>query len=70
MNWVLELTPGEGRALLEVLDRRLKMKHSEFEPRCPLCRARSRISLGRDYGFGGLLPETREVITSLVRGKK
>ena len=59
-NWVLELTPEEGALVLALVDaHKAALGHKlGYDPECELCRAGSRISLGRDYGHNGLWPET------------
>jgi hypothetical protein len=60
--WIVELLREEGEALLAVLDAHLKA-HDGYKSDCALCRARSRISIGRDYGaLQGLTPEAKKLI--------
>lgn len=57
---VFELEDVEAEAILLLLDTHLDGVYSG----CSLCRARSRISLGRDYVVtkGGLRPETLVIL--------
>jgi hypothetical protein len=63
-NWLLELTPEEGKLVLALVDAHGKADdHKDgYDYTCLLCRAGSRISLGRDYGWAALWPETQEQI--------
>lgn len=60
-NWVCELTQEEGEAIIKLLDTH-ECRDQHFDSNCPICRATSRISLGRDYGARTLLPDTKEEI--------
>jgi hypothetical protein len=64
VNWLLELTPEEGALVLAQVDaHRAAAGHKDgYDHTCLLCRAGSRISLGRDYGWSALWPETQELI--------
>ena len=66
-NWLLELTPDEGGLVLVAVDqhRNLKGHKRGYDEKCLLCRAGSRISLGRDYGYSSLWPETKAEIEGL-----
>jgi hypothetical protein len=66
-NWICELTPEEGRLLLNLLEKNRREHGGRYDPDCLLCRAQSRISLGRDYGFDGLQAETKEHIRDVIR---
>jgi hypothetical protein len=75
-NWLLELTPEEGDLVLKELDKHRSrsiitfMQHKDgYDEQCLLCRACSRISLGRDYGYDSLLPETQRAIQARIEQK-
>lgn len=55
-GWLCELTHEEGAELLLLLDEHLQ-KHGGYQSDCHLCRARSRISLARDFGPEGSLAD-------------
>ena len=63
-NWLLELTPEEGELTLALVDAHRKADNHKdgYDHTCLLCRAGSRISLGRDYGWAALWPDTQDQI--------
>jgi hypothetical protein len=70
-NWLLELTDDEGKGVLRFLDVHKQVGHRDgYDDKCLLCRATSRISLGRDYGIKSMQPETVKQILRLVKSGK
>ena len=65
-NWVMELEPIEGDKVLEYLKTHQHANgRNAYDHTCDLCRAMSRISLGRDYPLrSALRPETIKEINS------
>jgi hypothetical protein len=60
--WIVELQREEGEAVLSVLDTHQKA-HGWYDHTCALCRARSRVSIGRDYtALQGLTPEAKKQV--------
>lgn len=48
--WIVELPNDEGEALMELLNDHLGPDgRGHFDHECAVCRARSRVALGRDY---------------------
>lgn len=71
-NWLMELTPEEGDQVLKFLDSHKEQNHKDgYNPECLLCRATSRISLGRDYGYSAIWDGTKkELVQELAKKVK